>query len=347
MESAVFQRACHALCPALVVVLFVGTAATSLAASPVAFDVQPVVACRDATVVEKPVTHADQRLIEVQFQVSALLQQQASVLEYFYRVDCQPEVEIVDYSPKTELMSRYAENISVEDKDEDSQSVGLSLNGNLTTFAAGSAGADVGAKQQKMVRYALKPPMETVTASGTLNRGQGVYFKLRSTPQQTLEGAKKFSLILRVPKRWQADYVVLTCQARCLQRSYPGRKTKVSLCASQRFLVMLHEDGNDEAKRAAQRFSDAEQHLRATSVAHDAQLKKRAYPSFVHRLGAAIDIYEPRIPQDWLHLVMVGKIGPRHEMVTVFPSEVRSAIHEFWESQSDVTRLRNTRTGES
>ena len=347
MESALFQRTCVPFCLLPLVLWMAGAALTSHAASPVAFDVQPVVACRDVIAAEEAPVRADQRLVEVQFRVSALLHDRSGVIEYFYRIDCQHDVAIVDYSPKTELVSRYAENITVEDKDEDSQSVGLSLNGNLPTFATGSAGADVGKKQQKMVRYALKPPMEAVTASGTLNRSRGVYFKLRSTPQQTLEGAKRFSLVLRVPERWQAGYVSLTCQARCLQKAYPGMKTKVSLCASQRFLVTLHEVGNYRAKRAAERLSDAEQQLRAASVANHAQLKKRAYPSFVHRLGAAIDMYEPRIPQDWLNLVMAGKLGPRDEIVTVFPSEVRNAIQEFWDSQSDMKRLPNLRVGKS
>ena len=342
MESITCYRIRLISCAVSLVIPIVWAEASSHAAAPVSFDVQPVVACRDVAADDESTEPTAQRLVEVPFQVSALLHDRSSVVEYFYRIDCQDGVEIVDYSPQTELASRYAENIAIEDKQEDSQSLGVSLNGNLPTFAAGSAGADVGNKQQKVVRYASKPPLETVTASGTLNRGRGVYFRFRLTPQQTLEGAKRFSLVLRVPDGWQSGYVSLTCQARCLQKTYPGVKPKVSNCASQRFLVTLHESGNDRAKRAAERFRLAEQQLRAVSVAKHQQVKKRAYPSFVHRIGAAVDLYEPRIPQDWLPLVMAGKVGPRDAMVAAFPSEVREAIQEFWESRSAVTRLRES-----
>ena len=313
-----------------------------LAAAPVAFDVQPVVACHDVSTPDGIPREGTERLVEANFEISALMHDRSRVIEYFYRVDFHDSIKVVDYAPRTQLESRYAEKIAVEDKNEKSKSLGISINGDVATFAHGSAGADVGTKKHKIVRYALKPPMEAVTASGTLNRGHSVYFKLRSTPQHSLEGGKRFSVVLRVPADWQADYVRLRCEARCQNKSYSGTKPQASLCAGQMFLVALHEAGNTHAKRAAERLSSAEQQLRTASITNSKQLKKRAYPSVVHRLGAAIDMYEPRIPPNWLQLVVAGRVGPRHGMVKMFPAEVRGAANEFWESQSDVIRLRES-----
>ena len=300
----------------------------------VSFDVQPVIACREISTDAAKAMPADRRLVELKIQVSALVNGDRDDLkEYVYQVDTSNnDVEVADFEPKTELASRYEKEITIEKKDEKSKSIGISLKGDYAKLATGTAGADAGERRHAIVRYSLRPPMDAVTASGTLRRGRSVYFKFRSSPQHTLEGTKKIKVILNVPAQWQTDHVSLTCIAKCQEDG----QSKAAVCHSQRFLIALFEEGNDPAKNLAEHLSETEQVLRQILRRHEQQVRKRAFPTVIHRLGASIDLYEPRIPRNWTDLILRGTTTPSDPMFDLLPTEVKHAAMEFWEARRAV-----------
>ena len=140
--------------------------------------------------------------------------------------------------------------------------------------------------------------MDTVAASGTTGRSTGVYFKLRSSRQTSLEGSKQFVLVLRVPRSWGGDLLYMRCRAVGLQSSLL-KECRIS--QSSDFVIALYLERDAESKSRAAAYVEAERQLRRIATAHRDEINNRRWPSLLHKLGRAVNAVEPKIPVDWLH----------------------------------------------
>ena len=226
-----------------------------LAGSPdVSFDVTPSVGCRDVTTAEFAEANPDEKLIEVLIEVSALIRQgkEGDLLQFFYRFDSpRRTMRIVDYTPKTTLASDVAGNVMIEKKQETTKGLGMTVTAPLEWPVKLGGSGDLGAKKADLTRYELVPPKTAVAASGTLDRGYSVYFKLRPSRSTSLEGARPFTLVLRVPHSWRADYVHLSCTASAAAQGLLGPSDEELVCGQRKFVVALYAEGDASAKAAA------------------------------------------------------------------------------------------------
>jgi hypothetical protein len=285
-------------------ILFTFAHETAAASPHVQFDAAYAVACRDASPPEFREANPHQRLIEARLEVSTLLKSGSDddLAELYYRFTSPHRtLEISDYLPKTTLATDIAGNIAYEEKSENSASFGISLAG--AYFHAAKAGLDagVGSKSGKTVRYEKLPPLDSVTASGTIQRGTGVYFKLRPSTRTTLEGGTEFVLLLRVPAEWRADYLQLDCQAAGWRRGPVRALDERANCGGASFSIALHLEGDEEARTAALEFVAAENRLRR-AAAEISQPRNSA--SLADRLGLFGGGSEMALPEDWLERIL-------------------------------------------
>ena len=170
---------------ALAVVTF---ATAGNAKSPrVRFDTMPAVGCRDVTDDEFALLYPDERLLEAKFEISSILDSgsESDLTEFFFRMTSpQQSLHVVDYAPRTTLASEYNGGIVIEKKKEDSKGIGLAATGGWEAAKLTGHG-DAGTKNTVTTKYELVAPMESVTASGTVQNGYGVYFKMRRCRQDT------------------------------------------------------------------------------------------------------------------------------------------------------------------
>ena len=129
-------------------------------------------------------------------------------------------MQIVDYEPRTSQATPLAGNVSVEQQQETSKSLGASLSGGFQPFAQGTAGTDLAEKSTSQIRYELKPPMEVILVAGTVQRGTGVYFKLLPSAESAWEGSREFVIVMRVSRDWRGDIMYVRCEA---QQDQHGR----------------------------------------------------------------------------------------------------------------------------
>ena len=291
------------------------TTSLSVAAPPqVHFDVRHMVSCRDVTPESFAALNPRTRLVEARFQVSTLIERGSShdLLQFLYRMHSpHHSFEVVDYEPKTTLATQIAGKVGIEKKDEKTKSLGIDVSGRFDHFAKarGTGGANIGRKSNSNIRYELLPPLELLAASGTIQRGNGVYFKLKPSKRTSLEGSKDFVVVLRVPAQWRADIVHVQCQAfadyRTLSRPLDGK----SVCGRGNFVVALYQDGDTAAKAAAQRLVRAEQTLRYVANLRQKEIAKQRFPTIAHRLGGLVQAYSPKLPAQWLDKVIFGPPG--------------------------------------
>ena len=293
------------------------------------FDVSRIVACRDVTTDEFAQANSDEKLIQASLQVSALVfrGRAEDISECLYRFEnptdtLQPAsvVQVVDYLPRTTMDSPVAGNIRVQRSNEGNKQLSLNTGGNVE-LAHGSLGASRSKSTRSALEYELLPPHEMVAAVGTTGRGTGVYFKLRHTPQSSLEGSRDFVITLRVPTNWRGGYLRATCQA--MWRSGNSAHT----IGSGAFVVPLYLDGDADAKRLAQALADAENRLYGLAIQHEEEIKRRSQPTIVHELALA----DPRIPLTWLYDVLQSAAGDNQHFSFErhLPKSLQQAINEY------------------
>lgn len=328
---------------------FGAIAAVAVAAPPrVSFDLPPLASARDVTPEEFAAANPRERWIEIRVPLSVFLSGSESELtEIQAELHLEaPHAQIVDYSPKTALTDRYAGSVEVQQIAESSRGAGLTVSGAEANVKA-TGSADAAQKNAKTVKYQEIPAKEIVTASGTLRRGQGVYFKLRPTAATTVQGSHELSAIVRVPQSWRADVLYVACDARAQRESggFPSTpfetKAEPFSAGTGRFQVALHLEGDEQAWRAARRFADADAELRTRMNEADRHVAAKVRPDLLQRIGTALDLTEPRMPADWRATLLAS---PEEVKRTAFrnalPPDLVEAGEIYWLAKDELVRLR-------
>jgi len=308
----------------------------------VRFDTLPAVACRDVTDDEFASMNPDERLLEAKFEISSILDfgSEADLTEFFFRMTSpQQSFRIADYSPRTKLASDYNGGITIEKKQEDSKGVGLAVTGGWSAAAATGRG-DACTKNTLTTKYELVAPMESVTASGTIQDGYGVYFKVRRSKQDTLEGAKEYQVIFRVPQQWRGDILLVHCEARGIQHGIVHQLDEEVRCGFNQFPIALYLAGDEQAKRIAEQFAASNHRLRSTATLSQDEIKRRSYPTVLHELGGLLELAEPKIPPSWLEQ-MLSDGAPGYEFENRLPAQVRSAASDYLTAKRELRKLKS------
>ena len=253
---------------ALFAIAFAATASTLPAAPPsVDFDCIPVVECMDVDLLRlgpmgsnrlvllSSGVQARERLVEARFQVSVLINAAHPLDIEELRVTVTSPgrwLRVLDYSPKTELFSSFVGPIHVTEATTDSRSFQAGASG---IAPVASASASLSDQRSETKVYNRVPDKELHVASGTLEGGSGLFFKVIRSPQSSIEGARFFTALFAVPREWRAGVVVVSCHAlsrpsRCLLPTPTRTDTR-------EFLVGLHRAGDDEARLMAAKLAEA------------------------------------------------------------------------------------------
>ncbi len=319
------------------VLLILWFAATSWGGDPsLYFDVTPLVACRPLHDPEFETDSPGEELIEARCQVSVLASGEPGgtpdeCLFHFFSPETHTRVQ--DFLPKTALVTDVVGTVRVSQGRERTQGLEFSTGAQFETVANAKASVSGSRHQSYSVSYDRLPPRETLTAVGTLGRGAGVYFKQRRTSQTSLEGAREFVLILRVPQGWRAGYLRLVCQARSFG-AQGGRGDPLMAAAS--YLVPLFRAGDLEAKQAGELLFLREQQLIADAYEHRAAIGHARRPSVIHELLLA----DPKFPEEWLSIILRGnsRSGPEPFETRLPPSTIEK-IARYRQSRTALSAL--------
>lgn len=310
----------------IVALIVGGLFITPAAAGLVQFDATPLVTCLrvDDPVFERQAM--DERLIEARCQVSvlALGVPEASLQEclfHFYSPEL--HTRVYDYLPKTTLVSDVVGNLRVSQNDERSRGLQVSAGAEAASHAQAEISGSANRRHAYSLSYEQLPPLETLSAVGTLGRGAGAYFKQRRTTQSSLEGSREFVLHLQVPKAWRGGYLRLVCQARAVPRHADHEGP---LLGSATFLVPLYLAGDTEAKNGARGLWQMEQALIAAAERGSDPLRKASRPTLLHELA----LTEPKFPDNWLSLILRSPAeADEFGFERALPAGVREALGKY------------------
>jgi hypothetical protein len=171
-------------------------------------------------------------------------------------------MRVHSFSPGTQLTSHWSEDIVWSKIDEETNTLGASLGGEIPTPIGGViahvtptiSGGHTNREKitEKQVRVA---PKFAVVASGTIGQEHGVFFKLRSSPQNSLEGTHELTVRFIVQENWRGDSVRVCCQATGTEKVFWTKQqtTWAHVCGG----VALYLAGDARARQAAIRYVDS------------------------------------------------------------------------------------------
>lgn len=250
---------------------------------------------------------------------------------------------VLDYSPRTETGTDYATPIQIKRSDESSHSMGLSADGGYGHVAAAHLGADRGGKTSEAIQFDKHAPLHAVSAAGTIERGRGVYYKMRWTSQQVLEGEKNFEVSFDVPPGFRAgmlDIVVVAygkpakgnviTQAWADMPLLAESKGATTVLGQAQFTVAVHRDGDDAAWHLARQMASAEVRLRQMATEVRADTAIRSLPTLIRHVAAKIDVDSIDIHGDWAERLIAGEADPYIDpVIRKLPADVRVAVLDY------------------
>ncbi|MEM6473813.1 MAG: hypothetical protein AAF802_29930, partial [Planctomycetota bacterium] len=233
---------------------------------------------------------------------------------------------VVGFSPRTEVRSDYAGPISVTEKREKTEAFGLSMDGKYHPIAGAHLGADESSLQSDATQYQHNAPVQAVVASGTIDRGYGVYFKLRWTRGQVLEGEKHFQVTFAAPRSWRGGLLDVEVLATGIDRQFMG-KPKVKSIAQEDFVVAVHEEQDAEAAMLATRLASLDRELRRHAE------ENHEKPNAIRQLWR--DLFDPKRAEakrsdSWYHRLSSRRADPYVDReIRKLPMSVRVSVIDY------------------
>ncbi|PQO28161.1 hypothetical protein [Blastopirellula marina] len=252
------------------------------AGSPVQFDIGYLTPAQDITTPEFQRQRPGYRLMKLDVMISTMVDSRISkdLTETTFLIEPHnPSIQIEDFSPQTTLQSPYAGNISQEKRVEYNVDGKLTANQTITPNLGGGGSLGISRKQSSVEKVDVIPEMKLVSASGTIHRGRGVYFRFNRTPQTSLEGTTVLGVILAVPDGWTADTMTVRCRAKVRQPIVPGGPSKENAIPESHYTVAMYVAGDRYAADAASRYVREEAHWQEVRQKYGDEIQRRRIDS--------------------------------------------------------------------
>lgn len=331
---------------ALAMLLSLATFGKSSAASPpaVSFDAPAIVVAEplDASVHNAPTTGGT--FLRLKLTVSTMISPdyRGNVDEVVVSIDCPSlALRVLDFWPKTEMYSQVQGTITVANEMQKNQNYAFNISGGYEPFARGTASGDYRSQQQVHENYQRQPPMQLLTSSGTVNRGYGVFFKFRPGPAPVLEGDREIALLVEAPAGWRADLLHVHMQAVGQASNGFGGIEMQNLGATELWTA-VHLSGDQQAAQMARRYMNTEQAVRRMADTNSQAIQHRSLPTVFHKVGAAFDVVQPKIPTNYLQDILFNlNVKYFNDATAKLPVDMRVAALDYWDERSKLMAMAN------
>jgi hypothetical protein len=305
-------------------------------AEPVSFDVAANIAVHEISAPEISTRYPAEKVIAIQAKVSIYLDPQHSArLEEVVITLESPAVDfsVVDFFPKTQLDTSFASPVSVNHQHNHHEELNFDAAGYYKTLTGATLNGAYLDKSALQAQFQLLPPRELVLASGTIQRGRGVYFKLKANSQHTLEGEKNFLVFARVPRSWRGDVLRVSGEAHGNTSSFLSALEEHRVVARQDFLVALYASGDAAARERAEQFTFRQHQLLQVVVREQRQIERNTTPKMLRKMGISASTLSPAWLKQWIFT------PAQASLIEKFPADVREAAWSFARARAALHEL--------
>ncbi len=280
---------------------------------------------------------ASQKIVEVPFSVSSAFADSSQNVEQLkIQVDWNRSAyPVVDYGPRTELHSRYEGPVSVEKRVENNAGVGAKVSSSAIDFLTPSLNADLGHRNSETRRFNEIPQHEVQLASGTTNRGTGVFFEFHDSPISTLEGSRELVIAFEVPESWRGGVLQVTFRATGQQKKFGSFDNAFEF--ARIFVMPVYLEGDNQARQLAYEFARSEVQLRRDWSLHESKISKGSN-QWQKWFGS--DRYRNELPNMWVHhLIQSSSDVSIERFRRKLPEPVADAASQFVEARRNLVAL--------
>lgn len=307
----------------------------------VRFDVRPIAIAR-------PIDASPNLQIDVMVSAMAPTLDPQAMEQWDIQITPRNEfVQIADYAPRTQLASELAGPIDVKSTNEQSKSFGMTAVGNYGPAHA-DAGLDQGSKSIHSTSFQKVAPMRAVIASGTVDRGRGVFFKLRAAEQQVLEGEKQFGITLSVPATWRADLLDVKIKGERKTRPFGAFSDEIEIVGEAHFVVATYRKGDTEAGTWARNLAASEDNLRdSANRFRERKPSRDPVTGMFHRFADKLDIndstsYSVSSGDSWVGRLLMGQTNPyTDETIKKLPVDLRVVAIDYCDHVRQLSDLQS------
>ena len=335
------------ICLIAVSLSFVTVTFQPLLANDVRFDVQSYVECQDVTTDEFRTNHPNEKLIQVTLDVAAdiVAGRRNEVTEFDLRVRwLNAQHPVVDFAPRNITDSSVDGLISIERTNEKTSSIGLEAAANSGPHVNAAGHASHGNKNLESVRFSKKPKQHLLISSGMVNRGSGVFIKIRRSDQQSLEGLHQLVITFRVPKNWRGDLLVAECRA-MKTKSHLFEDDKLEIHDQIGFVVPVYLQGDEQARYLALSYRSAESNLWQVVENSLHNPRSKNLLKQLNEMASWNSREKQPIDQQWVNSVVKAATVPADSIEAVYgdrfdiPKSVSIALKDFLEEKKRFQRL--------
>ena len=241
---------------------------------------------------------------------------------------------ILRYSPTTATVAAVSEPSVVRTVHRRDATGGLSLDAAYGSMVQGHGGLDRSRGEERTVETKQHvAPVAAVTA-GTFDRGRGVVFQFKSTPQGLIGGERELTLVTPVGSQWRGGIVdvAITVETRTTpsgsstNRSWDGRWAGAAggdppgqtRTFQKRFAVAVADAAQGDAVRDAAVVSRREHHLR-TAGRQIEMTEDNLWTKWTDHWSQHLPLptrsgqRSESAPQSWVERLIAGVADPHHD----------------------------------
>jgi hypothetical protein len=305
----------------------------------VAFDAPAIVVAEpvNPSVVSAPTMGGDLYRLKISVSTYISPEFRGSIGEYSLEIQSPTQsLRVLDFWPKNETYSQFEGTVKVDAHRKKDEHFNFNLAAGYPGVGNANASGDYQNHLNVQESYVKKPPLQMLTSSGTIHQGFGVFFKFRPGPIDVLEGSKDVALLVEVPKGWRADLLQVAMTA----AGTHSNSSRSQVLSQSRQWTTTHREGDGAAAAQAQVYVQHERHLRGVAASKQREVAERSLPTFWHKAGAALNVVESRIPEDYLTRVIFGRANPRLDDGSGrLPVDLRVAILDYWDQRGQLLSL--------
>ena len=184
--------------------------------------------------------------------------------------------------------------------------------------------------------YQEIPQHHPVIASGTINRGTGVFFRIHNSRTDTLEGGRDVVVAYRVNRDWRGGVLQIECRALGQRKIFGAIADDIEIAKD--FVVPVYLDGDSGAQVLATELVTAEQALRRNWRRHRQAHKKTGGDIL---LAGFNPFFQPSTFSDqWLHeLIQSGDDRVLRAVSGQLPKSTFALAEEFFFRRTRLMKL--------
>lgn len=283
-----------------------------------------------------------EQLIEVVVPVSCWVDQRYRDNIDEFRFDIywhRGQYPIADYSPRTLLQSPLNGTIAIEKRDDQTLRVGGDAIVPTPVTSVGTR-LEKSAVSGQITRFEEIPKHDLLVASGSVNRGTGVFFRFHSAKQFSLEGGRELSLVYRVPKSWRGGILRVDCLGLGKIKRFGGYSE--DLRSNVSFIVPTYLKGDRQAQQASIAYVQQEQTLRQNWAQYVAAIPAPTIKESLQRSFSRKTIAEEELPKDWaLQIIHSGSDSELDDSTNRLPRDLQETVKQFAIARRQVIAMGN------